>query len=224
MNKTYYILCAGSSDRWNNYMGNTKHFAMVNGEPLLNRTIRLISEYDNTSKIVIVAKNNKYLLKGTELFLVPEKDIKPYAIYRFLQISNSWDSDVVLTYGDIWFSEDAIKKISNCNNDIYYFGRKTKSDITGKPYQEPFAIFVEKEKQPFFLEKVKETINNYEHKKPGMVRCTDWELYCTLFNKPYDKFVPPELITSNWIDIDDFTEDFDSAQDYNEWLKRYNKS
>ncbi|GAG87713.1 unnamed protein product, partial [marine sediment metagenome] len=39
------IIADGKGDRWNNYLGVAKHFIEIEGETIIERTIRLIKKY-----------------------------------------------------------------------------------------------------------------------------------------------------------------------------------
>lgn len=39
-----FILANGKATRWENYMGVDKQLIVIDGEPLLNRTVRLLKE------------------------------------------------------------------------------------------------------------------------------------------------------------------------------------
>ena len=40
---TTIFICAGEATRWNNYGGTPKHYAILNGEPIIERATRLFA-------------------------------------------------------------------------------------------------------------------------------------------------------------------------------------
>jgi len=56
------ILCAGDGSRWGNYLGVPKQLVTINGETLLDRTIRLLRE-NQIADITIVSNDNKLKVK-----------------------------------------------------------------------------------------------------------------------------------------------------------------
>jgi len=56
----YIIACSGGGTRWENYLNTKKHLIKIGNEPLLDRTIRLINNYDSNSEICIFAYETNY--------------------------------------------------------------------------------------------------------------------------------------------------------------------
>jgi choline kinase len=52
-----FILCAGDGARWRNYLGVPKQLISIEGETLLERTMRLLHAH-NLTDIVIVTYDN----------------------------------------------------------------------------------------------------------------------------------------------------------------------
>ncbi len=57
------ILCAGTGDRWNNYLGIPKQLIEIGGETLLDRAIRLLKR-DGVSDIHVVTHNQLLKQEG----------------------------------------------------------------------------------------------------------------------------------------------------------------
>jgi len=222
----YILACSGSGSRWNNYLGRPKHLIEIDNETLISRTVRLIKKYDNKSDIIIMAYRKDYKVNGTRLHVpnlfLQSKHIKLPAIYTCHNIWNN-NGKTILLFGDIFFTEEAIKKIINKSYynplKILFYGRKGSSTLTNKNYGEIFGMSFSNIKNKIILKNLEELRSKYEKKE--IKRFLTWELYKKLnninLNSSSFKF------NNNFININDFTEDFDFPYDYINWIKKYNK-
>lgn len=115
-------------------------------------------------------------------------------------------------FGDCFYSFDAVKIITNCALEYAHICRTTHSEFTGKPYGESFAMT--------WTHHQNESVAQALALKP---EGTSWEFYremSGLVHLPPDKNYlhesPPCLLQVN-----DFTDDFDSLVDYQRWLECY---
>lgn len=116
------LICAGEQIRWNNYLQTNKHLINVNNERLIDRTVRLIHEYFDDTKIYVVAKTDEYIVPNSELY-VPTLNSNNGGLDKFLSSSNLWDTNArnIIFYGDIWLSENGMKIISNVEKEIGFY-------------------------------------------------------------------------------------------------------
>lgn len=112
----YVIMAAGKGKRWNNYLGIPKHLVEINGETLLGRTTRLLKE-NNITDFVITGNDERYAKYGK---LIPQTD-KDCEIDRFEE--SIVNGSVCYLYGDVYYTENAIKTIINTNTDDIKFLR-----------------------------------------------------------------------------------------------------
>jgi len=186
----YIIMCAGTGKRWNNHLGVPKHLVTINGETLLGRTTRLLKE-NGISDYIITGCNERYKKYGE----VIEQTDNDCEIDRFEEYPT--DDDICYLYGDVYYTEEAIKTILNTDaDDIMFFGGKW----------EIFAIKI-KDKDLFYKHKhiVKDLY------KQGIIdRCIGWEVYrslhCINFNE--------HIISERYTEILDGTDDIDYPEDY----------
>ena len=187
----YVIMAAGKGKRWNNYLGIPKHLIEINGETLLERTSRLLKE-NGITNYIITGNDNRYSKYG-KLVAQTNNDCE---VDRF-EVSNE---PVCYLYGDVFYTENAIKTIINTKvKDIMFLG----SD------QEIFAI------------KVKELDLFYEHKdrvkklylNKKINRCIGWEVYRSLNNIPFEE----HIINNRYTLIMDETDDIDYPEDFEEF-------
>lgn len=190
----YIIMCAGKGTRWNNYLGVPKHLIEINGETLLGRTTRLLKE-NGIKDYIITTSDTRYKKYGETM----PQSFNDCEIDRFEPINGK---EIVYLYGDVYYSEDAIKTIINTPTDnILFFGSCV----------EVFAVKI-KNKKLF-----------YEHKdkvkrlylKKEINRCIGWEIYRSLNNIPFNE----HIIKDMYIKIEDETDDIDYPQDYENFIK-----
>ena len=116
----YIIMSEGKGTRWNNYLGISKQEAEINGERILDRTIRLLREMTN-DPIYISSINPKHENKNA-LRIVPhyiDYFHRKY-VYEFLNQST------IYLYGDTFYNQEAIDIIINIEtNDVLFFGNET---------------------------------------------------------------------------------------------------
>lgn len=93
------IIAAGQATRWNNHLGVPKHFAPVDGEPILHRTVRLLCER-GVRDINIIAKpgDNRYLIPDTVTH-TPKTRLDFGDADKFLSSRDLWDTDGRTTIG-----------------------------------------------------------------------------------------------------------------------------
>ena len=201
----YIIMADGKATRWQDYLGVPKHLIEIKGEAILERTVRLLRE-NGVEDIVITSHDERYNYAPRY-----EPIGNEYEIDKFNR--ELMDDNVCYVYGDVYFSEDAIKKIANCETDTFlFFGRHASSlNKTGKQWEEIFAIKAGKadylrEGCAFIREGLIE----------GSVwRGGAWELYRKMVGLPLSK----NELKGNFETIDDETEDFDFPEDYDRWME-----
>lgn len=225
---TVLILAAGEGTRWGNYRGVPKHLVPLCGERLLDRTVRLVREYAPDAAIQIVAadhRDRRYRADGASTVkarLNPDNGDAD----KFASSLHKWGPGRnVLLYGDVFFTDDAMAAILDPTPHPLggrFFGRFDGSKITGAPGGECFAFVVEPDGRDAFVDALDRII---EARRDGSIwRNGGWELYRALGGA----VSPAELLDhrdwGNATVIDDWTEDMDTARDWDEWCLRWAKA
>lgn len=203
------ILAAGDGTRWGNYRGVQKHELMIEGEKLIHRTARQFLSY--TDDVYIVAKDDSYSYPGTKLF-IPQENPEWLDFAKYYCSKELWSEErTILAFGDVYFTDDAIEKIMHDEREICFcFRSAIKSEITGHgPEIFTFAFTgSQHEKVTAHLEQL---ISN-KTPPPGA-----WRTYRSLVRSfPNPNYECNDL----FIDIDDWTTDFDFPEDLDEWEAR----
>lgn len=212
----YIIACSGGGTRWGNYLNTKKHLIKIGNEPLLDRTIRLINNFDPNSEICIFAFEDEYRRDNTKFckptLLDREEHIKYPAIYMTREYWNL-EGNTIILFGDVFFTENSMKQITENNNKLNFFGRQGGSSITGKRYGELFGLSFNKEQQKNILNILQNLEQQFKDKK--IRRFLTWELYRLINNIDINK----HKITNHFIEINDLTDDFDFPKDYDIWYE-----
>lgn len=217
------IVSAGEGSRWCNYLGVPKHLAPVDGEPILYRTVRLLKQFNTISEIYIIGPNDsRYKLEGTKLY-TPNINSLNYDADKFLSSEELWSNTdrTVILFGDVFFTEQALDTIINCNLKSWLaFGRFNGSAITGSKYGEIFG-------HSFYPDDIKQHKESLLHaielvKQRKAKKGNGWEHY-RIMQGATDSEVRLHKRYSQFIEIDDWTEDFDFPKDYDMWINRWNK-
>ncbi|MGN1381826.1 MAG: NTP transferase domain-containing protein [Eubacterium sp.] len=107
----YIIMADGKGRRWKNYKGIPKHLAVVQGETLLGRTVRLLKQQDPAAVVIITSHDERCSVPGAVRY---EPLHNRREIDRFIR--ELIEDDVCFLYGDTWYEEDAIRRIMSDQN------------------------------------------------------------------------------------------------------------
>lgn len=215
----YIIMCGGFYQDFEI----PKQLSVVNGERLVDRTIRLLKE-NNITEIYISSNDERFDSCG-----VPRLEHENSYRYEDNKVKGYWldayypmDEPCIYLHGDVYYSEDAIKKIINCNPNVNTFiGNEIAKNEEHNNWGEPFGwIVVDQEK---FRKGIEKTNRLQDDGKLERGYAISWELYRVLNglnpNKQY-------IIDDTYLSIDDETIDVDmpyQIQELNEKLNGKDK-
>ena len=204
----YVLMCGGHYKHWET----PRHLSVVLGETLVERTIRLLRK--NGIENISISSDNPIF----EKFGVPVlKHDNLYIAKNFAIEEGEWfncfyptDEPTCYIFGDVYFSDEAIKTIVETEtDDIEFFGSQepfAKNYI--KTHVEPFALKVVNQKhlrEAIEKTKVMESEGRF-WRKPIM-----WELWTVI------KGVEPEVkggkYLADYVAINDYTCDIDWKSD-----------
>ena len=203
------IPAAGAGTRWKKFRGTDKHFAVIEGQVLINRTINQFSKF--TNDVIVVSKNKIDTDVAVEYPL--EGDWNDAA--KLYSSAHLWSSDRnIVAFGDVWFSDEAVEKIAKNKDDIQFFLRPKASKITGKNYKEIFAMSFDGGQKEFVRNTLQEVITD-NNNGPGT-----YLLYKKIRNLESRRVQEHFVDKSNYVEINDWTEDFDHPHDLERWERR----
>ena len=241
------IPCGGKGSRWKRFLNIPKQqINMGDGLPLVQRTINqfrsfmpeipfqiLIRKDANDDFSNIIGTNFLYTLLGEEETVVME-------VLENILVNPLMQSDVLLIFGDVYFSESAVetivKTVSGECNYPKFFGRKHQNKQFANNGGEIFGVYIPFHQQELLLmyyKFIKRTYLGFP-----LHRVSSWEVLALLgllnksntqelvypfligndagetFNQLAGIFVKREFNIMTWIEIDDETEDFDYPYEY----------
>ena len=184
-----------------------KQLLEVNGERIIDRTIRLLKE--NGIENIYISSNNPEFDTCKAIRIEHENN--------YITDNNSWWIDafypvqepVCYIWGDVYFSEEAIKTIVKYKTDKdVLFGTSDAKNEQHENWGEPFAYIVN-DYNSFFnaIKELKILWKDNKLKRTPIV----WEVYRYLHNLD----VNIQAITDDYVCIDDGTIDIDRPEDIN---------
>lgn len=187
-----------------------RQLSVINGERLLDRTIRLLKENGIGSKDIIVTGNYKDL--GDVIVYDPldnDFDYNTESGYWLNAFSNEFLIEpVCFIWGDVYFSENAIKTIvqSETKSTLFFCSYQNKSHRYIKEWDEPFAYkVVDTELFRTHRDRVKRLFDEGKTERHPIV----WELYRSINGIDVNK----HKLTNNVVIINDITCDIDTPGD-----------
>lgn len=183
-----------------------KQLSIVNGEILVERTIRLLKEEGITD--IFISSNNEIFEKYAPV-LYHTNSYK----YENGKISGYWvdayyptDEPVVYLHGDVYYSKDAIHKIVNyIASENTFIGNEVARNKQHMNWGEPFGyIVVNQEKFRKGIEDVKKLQDDGKLERGYAL---SWELYRVLNGLDPNKMY---IYDTTYLSIDDFTDDIDA--------------
>ena len=196
------IMCGGKYDDFET----PKQLSIVNGETLVERTIRLLKENGITD--IYISSNDprfdKYAprLEHNNSFEAKEGKVYGYWIDAYYPMVEP----CIYLHGDVYYSENAIKKIINLNPNVNTFiGNEVARNKEHKNWGEPFGWIIVNQKE--FRKGIEETKKLQDEGKLERGFALSWELYRVLNgldpNKQY-------ILDETYLSIDDETIDIDA--------------
>jgi choline kinase len=216
------ILAGGDAKRWNNYKNTLKHFVCVNNEPIIKRTVRLLHEKHRVKDITIVACNQKqYDFFGAKFHQV-ERNNNNLDVDKFLSSKELWNKNgrTIVLFGDVFYTENALEQIlQDQNTNWKVFGRFGPSKFSKKQFGELFAqsfwskdIARHEEMLYYILSLQKQKI---------IKRAIGWEHYRAMNGAKDNEVSKHILYPESFVEIHDWTEDFDYPKDYEKFMQLY---
>lgn len=203
----YVIMCGGDYDDFTT----PKQLSVVNGERLVDRTIRLLKE-NGIEEIYITSNDERFDSCGVPRLKHPnyykviseeKKYIKGYWLDAFYPYFKSSDK-ITFIFGDVYFTENAIKTIVNYKTDKnILFGTSDAKNEEHQNWGEPFAYIVNNYAE--FMDGVSAVKKLQDENKLLRVALV-WELYRYLNGLDVNR---QEVLDETYVVIDDGTIDVD---------------
>lgn len=228
MTDRYLLLCAGNANRWGGRHGDApKQLVEVRGEPILHRTVRLITEHHPDADIKIVVRDSRddtWKIPGSSR-TAAKLDPSRHQADKILSAQHQWSRSgrTVLLYGDVYFTDAAINTIAINSDPWAAFARFGRSHLTGKDHRELFGFAFDPDE--------------HERITAAALRCVElhragamggwsggWQIYAAAAGADDAGVAGRFVDRGNVVEIDDWTDDFDFARDWHQWCYRWAKA
>ena len=206
----YVILCGGRYPFWET----PKHLQKINGEYIVQRTIRLLRECGVTD-IAISTHDERFKQFGVEIISAENSFVcceSGYWVDAFPLI----DEPVCYIFGDVVFTQDAIRTIVETEiEDIEFFAScPPYVERYIKIWEEPYAFKVKNTKH--FAEAVQKTKQLQDERKFNRIPPISWELWQVIKNTPLNE------VRHNYHVINSISCDVDTPEDLKKLEELFN--
>ena len=198
------VMCGGYYENFKEH----KALSVINGERLIERTIRLLKE-NNIENIYISSNDDRFSKYGN---IIKHKNSYRYENGKstgyWVDAYYPTNEPVIYLHGDVYYSEEAIKKILNLNPNLNtMIGNKWALNENHDKVGEPFGwIIVDQEK---FRNAINECKKLQDEGKIERGYAISWELYEVLNGYNVNDFI---IDKETYLVIDDETDDIDSPE------------
>lgn len=204
-----FILCAGSGDRWDNWLGIPKQLITFGTETLIERTARLVAE-SSPERMYCITCDSRISLPQYETVHLSHTDSLTETI---LATRHLWSDQNVFLLGDVFYSERAILRLFECDRRLVFLGRPWPSALVKCGHGEMFGMAFAGSVNRLILR----ILNRGLSHKNADFKANMWNLYqITGFLPIGSSRHLPHLLLS----VDDYTNDIDTRIDYmrRKWL------
>jgi hypothetical protein len=208
----FLIAAAGEGKRWGNHLGVPKHLIEIDGERLLDRTVRQFSPHGET--LIVAPPGDERYGSPPARIVHPDPDPRLHGVGKLLSSREHWSGETVLLLGDVWFSTAAVNEILRGHGSWWFAGRMGASAVTGGRWGEIFAAGFNPEAYDLIDGAARKVARlGCSGRLPGAKL---WHLYRLLSGA---RDLKEHRRYGHWVEIDDRTEDFDTPRDLAAWLK-----
>lgn len=217
------ILAAGDGERWGNHHDRPKHFAWVCGEHLIERTVRQVLERDPGADVRIVVHDladERYKIPGTKR-ATARHDPALHNADKVLSARHVWHRTgrTVMLHGDVFYTDEAIDEILADRPGWHLFGRPGPSHLTGKDWNENFALAFDADAQEHIVDRIVEL--DIAGRLPAGINHSNWYLAAVGVPDEHIADWARRPASPHFVAIDDWTDDFDTPAEYEMWCYRW---
>ena len=188
----YIIMADGKGTRWNNSLGIPKHLVEIQGERLLDRTVRQIKTLDKKADVIITSHDERYEIEGATRY-EPKNNVMEIDRFTYELI----EDNVCFLYGDTFYTDEAMETIVNTHTDkLLFFGSKRSIVAIKVAVAEVFKDCIDQVKKLFIEGKIK--------------NCIGWQTYQCFNGYEYDV----KKVGDNYVLIDDQTLNINNLEDF----------
>jgi hypothetical protein len=205
--QTVFILCAGSGDRWGDYLGVPKQLVTFGDETLIGRIVRLVVER-RAGSVYCVTRDLRISLPEHKTLIVHDSDSLTATI---LATQRYWSRRNVFLLGDVFYSESAMSRTLECQRSLAFLGRPWPSALVKCGHGEMFGLTFCASANHI----IQHLLERGRQVRRAGAQANLWNLYQLAGGIPLgsSRYLPSLLVP-----IDDCTNDIDAPIDF--WRRR----
>lgn len=195
--KRYVIMANGRGTRWGSHLGIPKQLIEIEGETLLRRIVRQVSEFDPSAEVVISSSDPRHDTEGAIRYVPARNEIE---LDRFVEelITNN----TCFMYGDTFYSDEAIQTIvRSAAQSVAFFGDERSIVGVSCHDESLFRKHLGNVRSAF----IAGTIDN----------CIGWQVYQSFIGQLYQELVIGDYFV--WLD-EKMTCGFNSPEDLRQFI------
>lgn len=219
------IPCAGDGTRWGNFQDVPKHLAVLRGEPLLHRTVRLVRGLVPDADVVVVTRDmrdRRELVDGARRSRAKLDPTRGPAD-KLLSSAHLWPRSgrTAVLFGDVYWTEKALGRLLLVDDRPWVAAaRFGPSSFTGCGHAELFGFAFDPTGGEVLAEAA---VRLVAAAAEGRITSWSggWQIYQVAAGVPVDDVVRgtaatmPDLGCS--VPVDDWTDDLDAPDDWHRW-------
>lgn len=221
------LLAQGDGRRWETggvpFLGRPKQLVEIDGEALVHRSARQFTE--RGCDVIVVGPDARFLNGHGRLVTLEDPWPVPTDMSKFFATRHLWSESerTVIAWGDVWHSEEAVDLIAGHHDDaLHYFRRPGRSTVTGHRWDESFAVSfgpAEHRRVIAVAEEVQQAWSSGNLRRRKGTHLPIRVHYAAAIGAPLDKTAALTSTPGQTV-IDDWSDDFDSPEDYRNWVAR----
>lgn len=192
----YVIMANGKGTRWGGHLGIPKQLIEIGGETLLRRIVRQLGYFDPGAEVIISSSDARHETDGAIRHEPMRNEIE---LDRFVQ--ELITDDTCFLYGDTFYTDEAISRITEANNDpLSFFG------------DERSIVGVSCRNAETFSTRLAEVRDGYE--KGRLSSCIGWQVYDSYTGQLYSD----RIVEKSFVWLTQLTAGFNSPEDLRRFI------
>lgn len=217
------LLCAGKATRWGRRHGDApKQLVVLRGEPILHRTARLLDPDRYDIRVVVAdSSDDVWRIPGTKRARA-QLDPRRSQADKILSSAHLWAKNgrTIIVFGDVYLTDEAANTITTNTDPWSAFARFGASALTGCNHRELFAFAFDPDEHDRIRDAAERCLAIHRAGKMGGWS-GGWQTYAAAAGATDAEVASRFVDRGNIVNIDDWTDDFDSRDDWDRWCLRW---
>lgn len=204
------VLANGDQSRWPEGSP-PKQLLEVDGVPLIRRIVDRFEDVMRPAEVLVATSDPRIIAVAGGMH-VRGVGATVNQLETLLKMRPFWGATrTICLLGDVFYSEAAINTIASCHKRVAFYGRRLQSATTGKAYGELVAMAWRSKLD----DRMAQSLQNWQERPLLWSPYRDFASLWLPEGENYLLHVPGCLT-----EIDDFTDDFDTPEDWETWNQK----